>query len=189
MKKVNESILETKIRQRKSNRNYLVTFAIVIILFISFLVLSSSGMYIVKVDGTSMVPTLLDSDKLIVSSSAEPNYGDIIIVSGKNSSDIIKRLIGKPGDTIQIRGGLVKRNGLVIDEPYLSEGCVTNTSDYDLYMGITLGEDEYFFLGDNRPISLDSRSLGTCSRSQIVGVVYDWSISLRWLNNVLLFFI
>jgi signal peptidase I len=81
---------------------------------------------------------------------------------------LIKRLIGVPGDTITIRDGGVYLNGAPLMEPYLS-GMTTSCTTY--CGPLTLGPDEYFFLGDNRPVSRDSRAFGPISAEQIVGQV------------------
>ncbi len=81
---------------------------------------------------------------------------------------LIKRLIGLPGDTIDIRDGRTFINGLPLNEPYLTDqytSCIT-------YCGpLVLGSDEYFFMGDNRGVSRDSRSFGPVSTDQIIGQV------------------
>ena len=96
---------------------------------------------------------------------SDPEYGDIIIFP-REGKLLIKRVIGKPGDTIDIKEGKVYRNGEAID-------------DYtDLYtepeMTRALDEDEYFVLGDNRTVSLDSRSpdVGTVRKSEIIGKAF-----------------
>lgn len=81
---------------------------------------------------------------------------------------LIKRLIGLPGDTLAIRDGVVYLNDAPLMEPYLSGVTTSCTS----YCGpLTLGPDEYFFLGDNRPVSRDSRAFGPVHADQIVGQV------------------
>lgn len=91
-------------------------------------------------------------------------------------ADLIKRVIGLPGETVEIRDSTVLIDGVAIDEPYLSE--ITRTSRMD---ALTIPEDEYFVMGDNRRRSLDSRSFGTVSRNEIVGkaFVIIWPTS-RW---------
>ncbi len=91
-------------------------------------------------------------------------------------ADLIKRVIGLPGETVEIRDSTVLIDGVAIDEPYLSE--ITRTSRMD---ALTIPEDEYFVMGDNRRRSLDSRSFGTVSRDEIVGkaFVIIWPTS-RW---------
>lgn len=88
---------------------------------------------------------------------------------------LIKRLIGVPGDTIEIHDGAVHINGDPLTEPYVN-GAFTQCS---AYCGpLTLGPDEFFFMGDNRGVSRDSRAFGTIPADQIVGrvIVRFWPL-------------
>ncbi len=81
---------------------------------------------------------------------------------------LIKRVIGGPGDTIMIRDGVVFVNGTALDEPYLH----TDTTNCETYCGpITLDDNMYFMMGDNRAVSRDSRSFGPVPIDRIVGRV------------------
>lgn len=80
---------------------------------------------------------------------------------------LIKRLIGMPGDQVEIRDGAVFVNTIQLPEPYLS---VTTTA-CEAHCNVTLAANEYFFLGDNRPVSRDSRQFGAISGEQLVGRV------------------
>ena len=134
-----------------------------------------------KVDGHSMEPTLSDGDNLIVDKLSyrfrDPERYDIIIFPGPEEFGqhpyYIKRIIGMPGETVQIKDGKVYIN----DKELKSD--VYGITDYIDYPGIaeepiTLGDDEYFCLGDNRPVSQDSRyeEVGPVKRSIIVGKVW-----------------
>ena len=134
-----------------------------------------------KVDGHSMEPTLSDGDNLIVDKLSyrfrDPERYDIIIFPGPEEFGqhpyYIKRIIGMPGETVQIKDGKVYIN----DKELKSD--VYGITDYIDYPGIaeepvTLGKDEYFCLGDNRPVSQDSRyeEVGPVKRSIIVGKVW-----------------
>jgi signal peptidase I len=84
--------------------------------------------------------------------------------------NIIKRVIGKPGDQIEIREDGVYRNDVRLDEPYLTEGTPTVIRNL-AFAKVKLGEDEYYVMGDNRGVSLDSRSFGPVPKDAIIGEV------------------
>jgi len=122
------------------------------------------------VEGSSMVPTLIQDDRLIVSRLSyflgKPNRGDIIVFQYPYGPDrdFVKRIIGLPGETVAIQNGQVFINST----PLPSEGYVKNKS-YDTHAPITLSSDEYFVMGDNRSGSSDSRSWGPLQRHFIIG--------------------
>ena len=82
-----------------------------------------------------------------------------------------------PGDTIEIKDGVVYRNGEYLKETYLPDSTVTEIRNPD-YAQVTLGPDEYFVMGDNRAVSLDSRSIGPIPADHMIGEVllrfYPW---------------
>jgi signal peptidase I len=89
------------------------------------------------------------------------------------SEDLIKRVVGLPGDTLEGRDGHLIRNGTVVDEPYLRPG--TFTSDFDK---VRIKPDHYWMMGDNREDSADSRTFGQVDRSALVGraVLTVWPV-------------
>jgi signal peptidase I len=127
------------------------------------------------VDGRSMQPTFEDSERLIVSRVnyllTTPDRGDIIVFNSVDKFDpdvmLIKRVIGLPGDHVQIMNRRVYVNGIPIDEPYILEECNSRCSDNEWF----LGDGEYFVMGDNRNNSSDSRRFGTVPIGHIVGRV------------------
>jgi signal peptidase I len=80
-------------------------------------------------------------------------------------ADLIKRVIGLPGETVELREGRIYINGSKIEEPYITSFCETGCGDKSW----TLKSDEYFVLGDNRNNSMDSHSFGPINRHLIVG--------------------
>ncbi len=117
----------------------------------------------VKVDGDSMYNTLNDNDIVLLSKLSSIDRFDIIVLKeNDNNATIIKRVIGMPGDKVKIRNNKIYINNKIIEDDY----AYGETSDYD---EITLGDDEYFVLGDNRLISKDSRYFGAIKKSDIKG--------------------
>ena len=117
----------------------------------------------VKVDGDSMYNTLSDNDIVLLSKLSSIDRFDIIVLKeNDNNATIIKRVIGMPGDKVKIRNNKIYINNKIIEDEY----AYGETSDYD---EITLGDDEYFVLGDNRLISKDSRYFGAIKKSDIKG--------------------
>ncbi len=127
-----------------------------------------------QVSGDSMYPTVEDGDNLIVDKLSyrftDPDRFDIIVFPFRYQEDTfyIKRIIGLPGETVQIRDGMIYINGRKLEENY-GRGIIGNPGLASEQ--ITLGQDEYFVLGDNRNNSSDSRepSVGNISRSDIIG--------------------
>lgn len=146
----------------KVNINDIKHYILVVVasLFISFLI--TQFVRPVNVEGRSMEKTLKNNDKLILDMRAykteAPKYKDIVVIDAGDNFDvkyIIKRVIGVPGDKIDIVGSEVKINGVVLDEPYINKDEVPY-GDYDIHL--TLSDEEIFVMGDNRNHSMDSRS-------------------------------
>jgi len=129
----------------------------------------------VIVQGTSMQPALHDGDRLLLNRWAyhyrEPRRGDVVVIKDPGHCDYaVKRIVGLPLDTLQLKSGNVYLNGKPFSESYLALGTRTYTPDGKDQM-IMLGEKRYFVLGDNRNVSEDSRYYGSVRRDQIVGVI------------------
>jgi len=130
------------------------------------------------VSGSSMDPTFKDADYLIVDQLSkrfeEPQRGAVVIIRypKDTSKFFIKRLIGFPGETVEIKNGSVYIQG-VLKESALNEATLLN-EPYVVYgknenFSIKLGVDEYFVMGDNRAGSSDSRAWGTLPKKYIIG--------------------
>lgn len=126
------------------------------------------GFRIVGVDGTSMVSTLMHGDRLMmISRFYQLDRGDIVVVYRNGDEPLIKRVIGISGDTVDIHNGKVYLNGAELDEPY----ALGETSPRDMEGPVTVPEGKLFVLGDNRTVSLDSRSgsIGLVNVSDVIG--------------------
>lgn len=128
---------------------------------------------IVQVDGSSMNPTLNNGDRILIASFLQPQYGDVVIVDSyiPYGKPLVKRVIGKAGDTIDIdfEQGIVYRNGEALLEPYTAEPTwMYETVNFP----ITVPEGCLFLMGDNRNHSKDSRDreIGCVDERDILGV-------------------
>ncbi|PKR78457.1 signal peptidase I [Halalkalibacillus sediminis] len=143
--------------------------AIVIALLLAF-VLRSFVFATSVVEGTSMDPTLHNGERVIFNKAIylldEPARGEIVIIQHPNKN-YVKRVIGLPNDTIEVKDYVLHINGEPIEEVYLSEEQKEGTGNFD---PITVPEGKYFVMGDNRSISKDSRNgLGLIEEDDIIG--------------------
>ncbi|HLD18105.1 MAG TPA: signal peptidase I [Patescibacteria group bacterium] len=131
------------------------------------------------VKGASMEPEFQDGEYLIINEIEyrlqNPERGDVIVFRypPDPSEFFIKRVIGLPGEKVEIAEGIVRiynedhPNGVILNEPYLGSGVRTPGRKT-----VQVGEGEYFVLGDNREASLDSRAFGSVPRSDLIGRVW-----------------
>lgn len=143
------------------------------------------------VNGASMEPNFHNNDYLIVDEISyrfkEPQRGEVIVFRypGDEKYFYIKRIIGLPGEEIEIKNGKVViynkefANGFELDENYLPNSTQTSNKEK-----VKIADNEYFVMGDNRGFSFDSRSWGALKRDEIIGAV---RLRLWPLNNVMAF--
>lgn len=148
--------------------------AVGLALFIRFFI---AAPYVVN--GASMEPTFYDWNYLIIDKIVydlrKPERGDVVVfrLPQDNSRSLIKRIIGLPGETVRMSGSKVtiinpdNEKGFVLNEPYLGRASAERGDKLE----VTLGEGEYFVLGDNRNVSADSRLWGKLPESDITGRV------------------
>jgi len=121
------------------------------------------------VEGSSMEPTYTEGTRLYGAPISTPvERGDVVLLDDGKKEYAVKRVIGLPGETVQLWRGCVFINRQMLVEPYLPKHTYTCPMD-PARRGATfiLGEGEYFVLGDNRPRSADSRTYGPVERKQI----------------------
>jgi signal peptidase I len=133
--------------------------------FIFWLVNSLVGRY--RIDGSSMNPTLRDSEYLIINNITyyldDPQQGDVIVFRHpRNELNLIKRVIALPGDRVEVKDGTVWVNNTALNEPYIS-APPNYSGSWDV------PEDSYFVMGDNRNNSSDSHSWGFLPEENILG--------------------
>jgi signal peptidase I len=135
----------------------------------------------IRVDGNSMRDTLHNNEIMFVTKPeyllGDPQRGDVVICKYPGRTEnFVKRLMAVPGDTIEIKDFVVYVNGEAVTEPYLTPENNNDASSASMD-AITLGDDEYFVMGDNRDNSHDCRNYygygkpATLTRSQIIGHV------------------
>ncbi len=162
---------------------WIVDLAVVFVLAL-FLVQYMGMQY--RVSGHSMEPALEDGDTVLVNRVvyrfSQPKRLDLAVFRARDGSRLyLKRIIGLPGETVQIQDGRVYINGTPLDLPGgLSEAGLAGMAD----VPTELGENEYFLLGDNRSSSEDSRfeNIGNVSLDQIVGKAWFLASPLNRLG-------
>lgn len=122
------------------------------------------------VQGCSMQPTLYDKNVVVTKVGIKNlKRGNVIVFDANPRADelYIKRVIGLPGDVVEIKGGHVYVNGDSVNESYLRKNTVTEPE-----MKVVVPENEVFVLGDNREVADDSRYMGTIPVKKIKGLAY-----------------
>ncbi len=125
-----------------------------------------------EVEGHSMEPNFHTAERVVVSRLhyvwGAPHRGDIIVFQHTEDKNLIKRIIGLPGEVITMTDGQVFVDGRPLNEPYVESLCEAFSCRDERW---ELGEDEYFVLGDNRNNSWDSQNFGPIKHDQIIGKV------------------
>lgn len=190
----NGSLYEYRYRYKakRSSALFVCALCLIVIAALCFRMYWTSTFGGVYVDGQSMYPTLTTGDELLMKYGAEAERGDVIVVDVRSygfsdTQFLIKRLIATEGDAVYCEDGQVyiryagTGDFVALDEPY---AYCDYAYDFALY---EVGEDEIFFLGDNRTNSRDSRYQEGLSHltsslytvDDIYGVVPDWSIRFK----------
>jgi signal peptidase I len=168
---------------RKDRRRELVNLFFFLIAVYALLEMAAPRSVVLSI---SMQPNLVEGQRLLISRVSymfnKPQRGEIVVFEPNDYTPdedrLIKRLIGLPSEMIEFRNQSVYINNTELIEPYLNEPCL---NVYCPDKSWTLGADEYFFMGDNRNHSKDSRSFGAIKRKQIVGrAVLRWWPPAEW---------
>ena len=153
-----------------------IILAVAIAIFIVIFVIQP-----VKVEGTSMQPRLVDQERIFVNRFIyrfeDIQRGDVVVFwyPRDTNKSFIKRVVGVPGDVVEIRMGLLYVNGVKVEEPYLKP----EFRDHESFSRSVVPPDHYFVLGDHRNSSNDSRMWGFVPRNLIYGkaIFRYWPVS------------
>lgn len=165
---------------KKTNRVYVlwaVFFLLMTLLFLRFFIFIPS-----EVTGRSMEPTLQHNDRVVVSTISQIERFDIVIFNDPNDTVVVKRVIGLPGETVHYRNEQLFIDNEPVVETFLEQEEIVSfpgiwTSDYTLISEddqntlMSIPENYYFLMGDNRRFSYDSRFYGSISEEEIIGKV------------------
>ncbi|MEE1218657.1 MAG: signal peptidase I [Ruminococcus sp.] len=167
---IERAIYKTKYRQKykmvlKSTLSSLVVVAAIAVLIATLM------LPVLQIQGSSMEPTLNDEEIVVLLKTSKLERGQLCCFSYQNKY-LIKRVIGVPGDTININEeGYVYVNDELLDEPYILDRAL---GECDITFPMYVTENHYFILGDHRSISIDSRSsaVGLVDSEQVVGKIF-----------------
>lgn len=200
-------------RKKSTVREYVETLVVAILLA---LVIRTFIVQAFKIPSGSMIPTLNIGDHILVNKFiygvripffdlvpvpiSRPHRGDIIVFKfpKDEQKDFIKRVIGEPGDVVEIKERRVLVNGTPLDEPYIQHtadglsggmeglGTIGGKSERDSFGPVTVPPESYFVMGDNRDQSLDSRFWGFVNFNKIKGkaflIYWSWDGEDRWVR-------
>lgn len=168
---LNAPITVTPIQKKEPN-NW-IWYSLICVLFVG--VIGFNLMFsLIRVSGHSMDNTLRDGQYVVVNKHKDVKRFDIVVLKervseGGETKQVIKRVIGLPGDSIVVENGKLYINNQPYDEPYLVDSMIEN---YKLQSyAIIVPEDTVFVLGDNRDVSKDSRMVGSFKKSAIIGAM------------------
>ena len=183
---------EEKIASVRDFWSWMDFFVILLCLVFTFCVLKTDFYSCVQVSGSSMYPTVVSNDYLLVSKKADVHRGDVVIVYSKKLDKLlIKRVVGLPGDTLcTINGDLYRMKAGESDFSPVEETYLKRQHQTWEYAGaaygtdlsaVTVREGYVFVMGDNRTVSMDSRSqaVGQIPVDDIKGVVSEFVIENR----------
>ncbi len=153
-----------------------------------------NGFVFSRVQGGDMFPTYRSTDFLLCKKVKSYERGDILFFRGspemltyQEKDTSIRRVVGLPGETVELYpDGTVTVDGRTVEEPYLEEAAKRATYRENGITALTLGEDEYFVLGDERASALDSRDYGPVKASAALGRALDEPNMVEFLLTLIL---
>lgn len=150
--------------------------------FLFYLIITTFVASPFKVSGKSMDYTYENNDRVFITKVSTYERGDVVVFKVNDKENYIKRVIGVPGDTVEMIDDILYVNGKKIDEPYLekkkqelTESNLTedfNIKTLESTKSAKVPEDTFFVMGDNRQNSMDSRELGFITKNAIIGEVF-----------------
>lgn len=186
---------ERKLLKRKSEFRKTIRGVVGVLVVVAALSVLIAALFlpILQISGASMEPTLQDRDVVVLIKTKQFDKGDLIGFHYQ-SKILLKRIVGCPGDTIDIEeDGTVLVNGERLEEPYISEKAL---GECDIEFPYQVPEQKYFVMGDRREVSVDSRSsvIGCVSKEDIIGAVMFrvWPLkrianpsAMLWVSDVI----
>lgn len=176
-------------KKRKRGNPLLEWIVVVVVAVGAALLVRTYVLQQFAVDGHSMDTTLHDGDRVLVNKLSyrlhDPNRGDVVVletIEDAGARDLIKRVVGLPGETVEYRDCVLYVDGREIVEPYLDPAIVQPGNCGEGQESLVVPENSVFVLGDNRGGSKDSRELGPIAYEELVGRAFviifpfsDWS--------------
>jgi len=148
----------------QKNAKFLISITIFFLIVISVRLFVIEDVYI---SGISMLPAYRCGETVLIRKLLyTPQRGDVVVFDSPSQTRLVKRIIGLPGEEIEIINGIIYIDGAVVDKKYQ-----TTTDKNEMMSKITIPENCVFLMGDNRSFSSDSRNFGPISTKSVIGVV------------------
>jgi signal peptidase I len=189
-----QPLVETSIpKEKRSSKRVLIEWVVILVIaLVASLLIRTFAFQTFYIPSASMQPTLYPGDRIIVDKLSVTfgtiNIGDIVVFKappdvakdcGDDDTDLVKRVIGLPGDHLTSKGNTIYVNGKVLNQNWSHNVPIGPTP----IGNVTVPKGQYFMMGDNHAISCDSRMWGTVPRSDIIGKVFlkIWPLNeLTW---------
>lgn len=162
--------LDRETRRRRTTRVIANTIGVFVVVIAAAIIAATFFFSVLQIRGTSMEPNIHEGDMIITTHGTNFDQGDVVAFYFNNRV-LLKRVVAFPGDWVDIDDyGTVAVNGQVLQEDYVKDLAL---GDSDISFPYQVPENRYFVLGDNRSVSIDSRSsaIGTITDEQVIGKV------------------